>query len=78
VARLYRSDLHKKVGYIDESYQIANDYKFFLEAAKAGASFKHIGKILYSVRFHGAETKLAESRKLALEARTFFDSIQNA
>jgi glycosyltransferase involved in cell wall biosynthesis len=71
VARLYRTELHKKIGFINESYQVANDYKFFLDAAKAGATFKHIGKILYSVRFHGAETKLDESLKLAHEAHDF-------
>ena len=71
VARLYRAELHDRIGFIDESFQIANDYKFFLDAAKAGATFKHVGKILYSVRFHGAETKLAESIKLAAEARAY-------
>jgi glycosyltransferase involved in cell wall biosynthesis len=77
VARLYRAELHRKIGLMDESYQVANDYKFFLEAAKAGATFKHIGKILYSVRFHGAETQLDESLKLAAEARTFLNSFSN-
>ena len=76
VARLYRTDLHKNIGYMDESYQVANDYQFFLEAAKAGATFKHIDKILYSVRFHGAETKLEESIKLAGEAREYLKILQ--
>ena len=71
VARLYRTELHRKIGFMDESYQVANDYQFFLEAAKSGATFKHLDKILYSVRFHGAETKLDESLKLAHEARDF-------
>ena len=77
VARLYRAELHQTIGLIDESYQVANDYKFFLDAARAGATFKHVSKILYSVRFHGAETKLDESIKLATEARDHLSYLQN-
>lgn len=75
VSRLYRHVLHDKIGFIDESYQVANDYKFFLDAARNGATFKHLDKILYSVRFHGAETLLEESVMLAKEARNYLNSI---
>ncbi|MBW2056256.1 MAG: glycosyltransferase [Deltaproteobacteria bacterium] len=74
VSRLHRSSWFKKVGFMDEDFRVANDYSFFLKMAKAGATFHHVARVLYSVRFHGAETDLEESKKLALEARRFICS----
>ena len=60
VCRLYRTEWHQKVGLMDESYQGANDYDHYLRFAMAGARFVHVPKILYSVRYHGADRKTGQ------------------
>jgi len=52
VAKLYRRDLHSRVGYYDESYRRANDYDMALRFALAGATFRHVPELLYYVRLH--------------------------
>jgi hypothetical protein len=52
VCRLYKTTLHKKVGYYDPNYRNANDYDLFLRFAIAGAKFKHLDKVLYCIRKH--------------------------
>jgi len=60
VSKLYRTDLHHKVGLMDEAYQGANDYDHYLRFAMAGAVFYHLPKILYSIRFHGVDRKIGQ------------------
>lgn len=55
VCRLYRRELHDKVGYYDRAYRNANDYDLFLRFAMSGAKFRHIGEVLYCVRNHDPE-----------------------
>ena len=69
VSTLSRMKTLREVGFMNEAWQVANDYRMYLDMAKAGASFTHVPSVLYSVRFHGAEGKLEESRALAFEAR---------
>lgn len=69
VSTLSRMEMLKKIGFMNEDWQIANDYRLYLDMAKAGASFTHLPNVLYSVRFHGAESKYEESCTLAFEAR---------
>jgi glycosyltransferase involved in cell wall biosynthesis len=69
VSRLHRTIWHQKIGLMDEKFQVANDYEFYLRMAKAGAVFHHVGKVLYSVRFHGFETNMEESKRLVHEAQ---------
>ena len=76
VSRLHRTSLHERIGYMNESFRVANDYELYLRMAKAGASFHHVPKVLYSLRFHGFETKLDESIALALDARKFLGSLK--
>lgn len=71
VSTLSRMEKLREVGFMNEEWQIANDYRLYLDMAKAGASFIHVPKVLYSVRFHGAEGKLEESKRLAFEARDY-------
>lgn len=71
VSTLSRMSMLKKVEFMNEEWQVANDYRLYLDMAKAGASFSHVPKVLYSVRFHGAEGKLDESCRLAGEAREY-------
>lgn len=71
VSRLHRTALHETVGLMDPSYQVANDYEFYLRMAMAGASFLHVPKVLYSVRYHGFETQHDESRKCSQRARAW-------
>ncbi|MDJ0814949.1 MAG: glycosyltransferase [Desulfobacterales bacterium] len=54
VSRLYRRELHDKVGFYDPGYRNANDYDMFLRFASAGAKFVHIPKVLYCTRKHYA------------------------
>jgi len=81
VSKLYRTDLHRDVGLMDETYQAANDYDHYLRFAMTDCRFYHLPKILYSIRWHGPERKtghhtasrykifLAESQKCAERAR---------
>lgn len=83
VSKLYRTELHEKVGLMDEGYTAANDYDHYLRFAMAGCRFYHLPRVLYSIRWHGPERKtgqhspsryeilLEESRQCAGRARTF-------
>lgn len=83
VSKLYRTDFHKSVGYMDEAYTAANDYDHYLRFAIAGCRFFHLPKILYSIRWHGPERSVGqhtpvryqilmeESRRCAQRARDF-------
>ncbi len=86
VSKLYRTELHQKVGLMDQAYTAANDYDHYLRFAMAGSKFIHLPRILYSVRWHGRERMtgqhtisrhrilLEESKKCALRARNFLES----
>ncbi|WP_319409737.1 glycosyltransferase [uncultured Desulfosarcina sp.] len=83
VSKLYRTDLHQRVGLMDEIFTAANDYDQYLRFAMAGAKFYHLPKVLYSVRWHGPERKtgqhtparyktlLDESKHCARRARAY-------
>jgi glycosyltransferase involved in cell wall biosynthesis len=60
VSRLYRTEWHHTVGYMDETYTSANDYDHYLRFAMAGARFHHLPMILYSVRYHGNGRKTGQ------------------
>jgi glycosyltransferase involved in cell wall biosynthesis len=60
VSHLYRTKWHEKVGLMDETFQGANDYDHYLRFAMAGAKFHHVPRVLYSVRFHGADRKTGQ------------------
>jgi len=60
VSKLYRTDLHHKVGLMDEAYQGANDYDHYLRFAMAGATFRHLPRVLYSIRYHGDGRKTGQ------------------
>lgn len=81
VSKLYRTEMHDKIGLMDEKYASANDYDHYLRFAMAGCRFFHLSRILYSIRWHGPERKigqhtptrysilLEESRRCANRAR---------
>lgn len=52
VCKLYRRELHQKVGYYDPEYRNANDYDMYLRFAMAGYRFTHLPSPLYCVRKH--------------------------
>jgi glycosyltransferase involved in cell wall biosynthesis len=60
VSKLYRTGWHQKVGLMDERYQSANDYDHYLRFAMAGAAFRHLPRILYSIRYHGDGRKTGQ------------------
>ena len=60
VSHLYRTEWHRKVGLMDETYSSANDYDHYLRFAVAGARFYHLPKVLYSVRYHGDGRKTGQ------------------
>jgi len=79
VSKLYRKSLHERFGSYDNDYT-ANDHECYLRFALGGARFKHVGKVLYSVRSHDQRGRdvhgeaswnklLAESSKLVEKAR---------
>lgn len=88
VSKLYRTDLHKRVGLMDEAYTAANDYDQYLRFAEAGCQFFHLNKILYSIRWHGPDRKtgqhtksrydvlLEESVKCAMRARAYLEEVK--
>ena len=51
VSKLYRRELHEKLGYYNENY-LANDHELYLRFAMNGVRFHHIPQVLYSVRSH--------------------------
>nr|WP_211922104.1 glycosyltransferase [Desulfolutivibrio sulfodismutans] len=51
VAKLYRTALHQRFGWYDESL-LAHDHELFLRFAEGGAVFRHIPKVLMYVRDH--------------------------
>lgn len=85
VCKLYRTSLHRKVGFYDPAYRNANDYDMYLRFAMHGARFFHLAKTLYCVRAHdpndpnepaswrdnGYENLLKESIRCAQRARKF-------
>ncbi len=87
VSRLYRRDLHEKVGYYNPEYKNANDYDMFLRFAMNGASFFHIPEVLYCTRKHNQDSVdepaswrnngyvnlMKESKICARRARAFLD-----
>ncbi|MCB2214750.1 glycosyltransferase [Desulfofustis glycolicus] len=60
VSKLYKTEWHRKVGLMDESYWSANDYDHYLRFAVAGCRFYHLPRILYSVRWHGPDRKIGQ------------------
>lgn len=88
VSKLYRTELHKTVGLMDETYTAANDYDQYLRFAMAGCRFFHLPRILYSIRWHGPRRKtgqhtnaryqilMDESKKCAQRARDFINTDQ--
>jgi len=51
VAKLYRSELHRRFGHYDESL-LAHDHELFQRFAEGGARFTHIPRVLMNVRDH--------------------------
>lgn len=88
-SHLYKTEWHRKVGLMDETYQSANDYDHYLRFAMAGASFYHLPKILYAIRYHGEDRKtgqhtperyqnlLAESKQCVQRARSWLQNRNN-
>lgn len=60
VSKLYRTEWHDRVGLMDEAYQGANDYDHYLRFAMAGATFRHVPRVLYSIRYHGDDRKTGQ------------------
>jgi len=60
VSKLYRTELHDKIGLMDEAYTAANDYDHYLRFAMAGCQFHHLPRVLYSIRWHGPERKTGQ------------------
>ncbi len=82
VCKLYRTDLHEKVGYYREDIK-PQDHEMFLRFAMNGAKFIHLPKVLANVRIHDKERHVynhssanwdrlyGESAELVLKARGF-------
>ncbi len=85
VAKLYRRELHEKFGWYDEGL-LAHDHELFQRFAMKGAVFRHIPKVLMSLRDHDRSREvdlhapeswkklLEESKRLVGEARAFLAS----
>lgn len=87
VSKLYRYCLHERHGYYNEEY-LANDHECYLRFALQGARFKHIPKVLYSVRSHAGREQgvhstenwqrlLQESCSLVQKARKYLQATPN-
>ena len=81
VSKLYRTNLHDRFGYYNEAF-LANDHECYLRFAMGGARFRHVPKVLYSVRDHHKRAVnvhapsnwrrlLDESRSLVKKAREY-------
>jgi len=82
VSKLYRRELHERLGYYDVDY-LANDVECYLRFALNGVRFQRIPNVLYSVRSHehrqvGVHSTgnwgrlLDECRRLVLIARDYY------
>lgn len=69
VSKLYRRELHELFGYYDTNY-LANDVECYLRFAMKGVRFKHIPKVLYSVRSH-------EGRQVGVHSQKNWDRLLN-
>ncbi|WP_419663669.1 glycosyl transferase, family II [Desulfosarcina variabilis str. Montpellier] len=58
VCKLYKRELHDRVGYYDEQIK-PQDHDMFLRFAMNGAKFVHIPKVLANVRIHDGEREVA-------------------
>lgn len=67
VSKLYRRELHDRLGYYDEGY-VANDHELYQRFALAGVRFHHVPKTLYSVRTH-------EGRQSGVHAAASWDRV---
>lgn len=57
VCKLYRRDLHDRVGFYDEKVK-PQDHEMYLRFAMSGARFMHIPKVLANVRIHDGERRV--------------------
>lgn len=57
ICKLYRRELHDRVGYYDERVK-PQDHEMYLRFAMNGARFVHIPKVLANVRIHDGERKV--------------------
>lgn len=87
VSKLYRRELHERLGYFDEAYT-ANDHECYQRFAMNGVRFKRVAKVLYSVRSHHGRDEhvhsaaswkklVAESSRLVEKARAFAQKIRD-
>lgn len=81
VATLYRTCLHHRFGYYDQT-AAADDHEYYLRLAMNGVRFMHVPRTLYSVRSHHGRrrglhdpkyyaTLLEHSKKLVIQARSW-------
>lgn len=75
VSKLFRADLLQRVGLFDPAYRVANDHELFLRFAMSGAKFVRVPRVLYSVRFHGADRQTGQHSPESTR-RMFEESIQ--
>lgn len=75
VSKLFRAELLQRVGLFDPAYRIANDHELFLRFALSGAKFVRVPRVLYSVRFHGADRQVGQHSPES-SRRMFEESIQ--
>jgi glycosyltransferase involved in cell wall biosynthesis len=80
VCKLYRRELHDRIGYYDEKIK-PQDHEMFLRFAMNGARFLHLPKVLAHVRIHDGDRRVenhspanwsrlyAESAYLVMKAR---------
>ncbi len=57
VCKLYRRELHERIGYYDETIK-PQDHEMFLRFAMHGARFVHVPKVLANLRIHDADRQI--------------------
>jgi glycosyltransferase involved in cell wall biosynthesis len=57
ICKLYRRELHARIGYYDEKIK-PQDHEMFLRFALNGARFTHIPKVLANVRIHDNDREI--------------------
>jgi glycosyltransferase involved in cell wall biosynthesis len=86
ICKLFRRELHEKVGYYREDIK-PQDHEMFLRFAMNGAKFIHVSKVLANVRIHDKDRLVhnhssanwdrlyRESAELVLKARRFLQQV---
>ena len=73
---LYRTEILRAVGGLDEDLLMAEEYDLHLKLLKAGYKHKHIEGIVYRYRLHGDNKSIPDGPRSRLGRHAYIDQIR--